>query len=187
MQLPAVNKEWTLFLDRDGVINNEKHNSYIFNKSEFSFMLEADQAVAELSKIFGRTIIVTNQRGVGRGFMTHEDLQGIHDHMSEEVTRLGGRIDSIFYCADLDSQSPNRKPQPGMALQAREAYPEIDFSKSIMVGNTLSDMDFGKRSGMFTVFIQSTLPDLALPHEWIDVAFPLLKDFKAALIQQAMQ
>ncbi|MEJ7684412.1 MAG: HAD hydrolase-like protein [Segetibacter sp.] len=71
-----------------------------------------------------------------------------------------GRLDAIYYCTSLDNNHPNRKPQAGMALLAKEIFSEIDFSKSIMVGNNLSDMFFGRNAGTFTAYVKTTNPDV---------------------------
>lgn len=172
-----INPSWTLFLDRDGVINEEKNNDYIRNLSEFKFYPTSLQALPILATLFSKIIITTNQKGIGKNWMTHSDLQHIHENMVAEISLTGGRIDKIFYCADLEDDSINRKPQPGMAFQAKEQFPEIDFSKSIMVGNRMSDMKFGRNAGMFTVFLASTHPETPFPDPHIDYRFANLLDF----------
>ena len=134
-----------------------------------------------LSAKFSRIIIVTNQKGVGKGLMTRETLDTIHYEMQREVEIVGGRIDKIYACTDLDDNSPMRKPNHGMALQAHKDFPDIDFSKSIMVGNKLSDMRFGRAAGMFTVFVATTNPETPDPHSDIDLRFDTLSHFAAAL------
>jgi histidinol phosphatase-like enzyme len=79
--LTYIDRNWTLFLDRDGVINEEKQNSYIFHYGEFRFYDQAKEALRIFASVFGRIVIVTNQRGVGRGLMTAEQLEIIHDRM----------------------------------------------------------------------------------------------------------
>ena len=71
--LDKINSEWSLFLDRDGVINHDKDNDYIRNADEFRMYEDTLDALATLSKIFPRIVIVTNQKGVGRGLMTEND------------------------------------------------------------------------------------------------------------------
>lgn len=156
-------KSWTLFLDRDGVINYEKVNDYIYHPGEFKFYEGVLEAMQIFRKLFGKIILVTNQRGIEKGLMTVQDLEDIHQHMQAEMAKVNGKIDAIFFCSSLDDQHPNRKPQPGMAFLAQEKYPEIDFNRSIMVGNNLSDMYFGRNTGMKTIYLQTTHPDLPLP------------------------
>jgi HAD superfamily hydrolase (TIGR01662 family) len=101
--------------------------------------------------------------------------------MLEEVVKENGRIDKIYYCADSHDESPNRKPNTGMALQAQKDFPTIDFSKSIMVGNSISDMQFARNAGMYAVFIASTDPETEFPHELIDARFNSLLEFANAI------
>ena len=178
--LDQINSEWSLFLDRDGVINHDKDNDYIRNADEFRMYEDTLAALTTLSKIFPRIVIVTNQKGVGRGLMTENDLQGIHQLLLSEVNRTGGRIDRIYYCTDLSNDSPNRKPNPGMAFQAKQDFPAIDFSKSIIVGNRLSDMEFGRNAGMFTVFVATTHPETPYPDSRIDLRLNSLFEFSEA-------
>jgi len=153
-----IDKSWTLFLDRDGVINYKIENDYVKNWSQFKFLPDALKAIRVLSKIFGKIIIVTNQRGIGRELMTKEDLREIHRKMLIEISKSGGRIDKIYYCpCNIDDNSRCRKPNTGMALQSKKDFPEIDFSKSIMIGDSLSDMEFGKKLGMLTILISENL------------------------------
>ena len=142
----AVDKSWTLFLDRDGVINKEVLGEYVLHTSQFFFYDETLRALEILNKIFGTIVIVTNQKGVGRGAMSRANLDEIHDNMMKEVIISGGRIDKIYFATDLDNDSPYRKPQHGMALHAKEDFPHIDFSKSIMAGNKITDMEFGRNA-----------------------------------------
>jgi histidinol-phosphate phosphatase family protein len=123
-------------------------NDYVKDWSEFEFMPGILKALASWSAQFKYIIIVTNQRGIGRGLMTEEDLTDIHRRMVAEISKNGGRIDRIYYCADVDVDNPDRKPNIGMALKAKADFPDIDFSKSVMVGDSDSDMEFGIKSGM---------------------------------------
>ena len=181
LNLKNIDTSWTLFLDRDGVVNIEKKDEYVLNTSEFVFLDGAQRAIQILSGIFGLILIASNQRGVAKQLMTLEDLHNVHDYMLEEITKHQGRIDNIYFCTDLDNASPNRKPNPGMALQAQKNFPQIDFSKSIMVGNKLTDMQFARNAGMHSVFIASTNPEIAFPHELIDARFNSLIEFAHAI------
>jgi len=176
-QLSNINPHWTLFLDRDGVINVEKNEDYIRNWNEFQFYEESLLALPLLAKKFNRIVITTNQKGIGKGLMTQGDINHIHSNMMHAIQNVGGRIDQIFYCADIDSLSPNRKPQPGMAFQAKTQFPAIQFEESIMVGNRISDMLFGRNAGMHTVFLATTHPETPFPDESIDYRFDNLLAF----------
>jgi histidinol-phosphate phosphatase family protein len=181
--LSTINHSWTLFLDRDGVLNHEKHNDYVYNYEEFVFYDGVLAALKKFASIFSKIIVATNQRGVSRGFMTENALLDIHQKIQADIRIAGGRIDAIYYCTALESEHPNRKPNPGMAFQAKANFPDIDFSKSIMVGNNISDMEFGRNAGMNTVFLKTTKPNQPLPHPAIDLAFNNLLNFAEALPQ----
>lgn len=146
---------WTLFIDRDGVINQKREDDYVKTWDEFMFIPEVPESLAVLSQRFGRLIVVTNQRGIGRGIMTEADLADIHSRMLAGIEAAGGRIDRIYHAPDLaDSDHRKwRKPQPGMALQAKVDFPEIDFARSLVIGDSVSDMQFGRNAGMFTVWV----------------------------------
>ena len=131
----------TLFLDRDGVINRLRPKDYVKTWEEFEFISGSVEALRILASRFRYILVVTNQRGVGRGVMTEQDLQTIHDKMLQEIRRGGGRIDRIYVCTALDDRDPDRKPNIGMALKARADFPDLDFTRSIMVN---SDIESGR-------------------------------------------
>ncbi len=181
--LSHIDKSWTLFLDRDGVINYENQGTYVRNWNEFIFYPQATENIAYFNKRFQRLILATNQRGITKEIMTLADLEDIHVNMQKEIEEKGGKIDRIYFCVEAEASSPCRKPNPGMAFQAARDFPEIDLNKSLMVGNNLSDMLFGKNAGMKTVFLKTTQPDLELPHEEIDLYFTNLDEFARALMK----
>ena len=148
-------KGFTLFLDRDGVINDRLVGEYVLNWSEFHFMPGVLEALRCFAGYFSRIIVVTNQQGIGKGLMTVADIQDIHERMLSAIRQAGGRVDAVYYCPDLKQKPDNcRKPGPAMALQAQRDFPEIVFPQSVMVGDSLSDIDFGFRLGMRTVLIE---------------------------------
>lgn len=181
-QFSDIDPSWTLFLDRDGVINVEKRDDYVKHWDEFEFYENSLLALPRFALKFNTIVITTNQKGVGRGLMTESDLSLIHHNMLEKIQSVGGRIDQIYYCTDLENDAPNRKPQPGMAFQAKQQFTHIDFSKSIMVGNRTSDMEFGRNAGLHTVFLATTHPETPFPDPRIDFRFDDLLAFANALI-----
>ena len=181
LNLKEVDKSWTLFLDRDGVINKEKFEDYVYNYDEFIFYEGVPEALKIATERFGRLVVATNQRGVGRGLMTEKDLDIIHQHMLKDLKQAGGNIQKIYYCISLDNESRCRKPNPGMAEEAKRDFPDIDFSRSIMIGNNISDMEFGRNAGMHTIFLTTTHPDHAGHKASIDLVFDSLYSFAKAL------
>jgi histidinol-phosphate phosphatase family protein len=157
-----------LFLDRDGVLNEERPKDYVKTWEEFIWFPYTLEALQILSGIFNKIFIVTNQKGIGRKLMTEKDLLAIHQQMLSQIRNAGGRIDAIYYCTALEDTDPFRKPNAGMAFQAKKEFPEIDLQQSVMAGNNISDMQFGKNAGMQTVFLTTTNPPVLLPHPGID-------------------
>ncbi|MCR6718755.1 MAG: HAD-IIIA family hydrolase [Chitinophagaceae bacterium] len=181
LDLSKIDKDWSLFLDRDGVINEDKPGSYIFNPEEFRFMDGVPEAFKVLGERFKYNFITTNQRGVGRGLMTEEMLHTINAKMKKGIEEAGGRLDAIYYATALSGRDPRRKPNPGMAVQARRDFPDINPSNCLMIGNNISDMQFGRNAGMYTVFLSTTNKEIRLPHPDIDLIFPDLPAFVKAL------
>ena len=177
----TIDPTWTLFLDRDGVVNVENVGSYITEWEEFRFCEGALDALRQLAEQFSTIVIVSNQRGVGRGIMTLDALKEISTNMVQAVAEAGGRIDKVYAATSIHEDDHNRKPNPGMALQAREDFPFIDYKRSIMVGNAMVDMEFGKRLGMHTVFITTKHEPVELPHDLIDEQHPSLLAWSKAI------
>ena len=177
----TIDNNWTLFLDRDGVINHEMHLSYVNTWSEFKFYDGAKEAFKIFATKFKYILIVTNQRGIGKGITKIENLNIVHHNMKEAITIAGGKIDGIYFCPDLDKESPNRKPNTGMALQAKQNFPGIDFKRSIMVGNNISDMEFGHNIGAKTVLLTTTMPEPPAEINYIDAVYSSLYQFAETL------
>lgn len=161
-----VDQSWTLFLDRDGVINQRKVDDYVKSVEEFQFLPGVIDAIANFSNIFDHIFVVTNQQCIGKKIITEAQLNEIHSTMLKEIELHGGRISKVYFAPQLASEESNfRKPGSGMAELAKEEFPSIDFSKSIMVGDANSDMEFGRRKGMITIGIglnKSPMIDLHL-------------------------
>lgn len=173
-----IDKSWTLFLDRDGVINKRIEANYVKKNEEFEFLPGVLPALKYFSQVFGKIFIVTNQQGVKRGIMSEQELLNVHDYMLSIINKNEGRIDKIYYCTDLaESNSFNRKPNVGMALKAKNDFPEIVFKKSVMLGDSISDMQFGKRIKMFTVFISDNCKTARNHPKLIDFNLNSMLDF----------
>ncbi len=155
----------TLLLDRDGVINRQIVGDYVRTPEQFEFL----PGVLEMLKAFNEAgstgsngtkdsnganpqikhiIIVTNQRGVGKGLMTMEDLGSVHAYMQDEIRAHGGRIDAIYVSTGLTDLDPTRKPNPGMFIKARRDFPDINPETTVMIGDSDSDMEFAENCGI---------------------------------------
>lgn len=173
-----IDKSWSLFLDRDGVINKKLDNDYVKHWMEFEFVEGAFEALKILAPKFKTIVVVTNQQGIGKGVYTTEDLALIHKNMLYELHYLGGRIDKVYFSPYLEKEKhPSRKPGTGMGMEAKNDFPDIDFAKSIIVGDSMSDMEFGRALGMKTVFIS----DEKREDPKIDYNFMSLIEFSIAL------
>lgn len=164
-----INNSWSLFLDRDGVINTRLIDDYVKTWNEFEFIDGVLEAIKIFSGIFGKIVVVTNQQGIGKGLMTMEQLNIIHSKMIETIQNNGGRIDKIYICPfKKEEKSILRKPAVGMGLQAKKDFPEIHFKKSIMIGDSDTDMIFGKRLKMKTIFISDNIDEIRKNYRYID-------------------
>jgi len=181
ISLKDIDKSWTLFMDRDGVFNHDKVGSYVFHPDEFVFYDGALDATRIIHEKFGRVIVTTNQRGVGRGLMTLEDLKTVNDKLQRIVKENGGLIDHVYSATAMSNFDPIRKPNPGMACLAKHDFPDIDLSKTIMIGNNPSDMQFGRHAGLYTVYLTTTNPPYELPHQDVDWQFESLYAFAKSL------
>ncbi len=167
-----------MFLDRDGVINVRKMDGYIQSVEEFRFLDGVLEAFVIFARYFDRIVVVTNQQGIGKGLMSEQDFADITAYMKEEIEKVGGRLDYVFHAPGLTKDCPfDRKPSIGMGLKARKRFPEIRFKDSIMVGDSLCDLVFGKRLKMHTVHLSPTCEKARLHPRRIDLRFDNLLDF----------
>ncbi|KAF0817975.1 D-glycero-alpha-D-manno-heptose-1,7- bisphosphate 7-phosphatase [Bacillus sp. ZZV12-4809] len=146
-----------IFLDRDGVLNEVLSERVKFvNKPEQLYLLEgAAEAVSELTKAGYEIFVVTNQGGVGLGFLKERELKKIHERLQELVAAKGGHIEEVAYCPHKPKAGCEcRKPNAGMLLELAERH-HLDLAKSIMVGDHERDIEAGKKAGCKTVFIGS--------------------------------
>ena len=153
----------TVFLDRDGVLNRKlPEGRYITTCSEFQPLPGVPQAIARLNRAGLRVVVVSNQRGIARGLYTADDVRQIHASFQSELQSQGAHIDAFYFCPHDAHQCDCRKPLPGLFLQARADFPEIAAASSIMIGDSLSDIEFGHRLGMTTLFLEG---DPGIPDE----------------------
>lgn len=151
-----IDHEWSLFLDRDGVINKRIFGGYVTRVEDFHFEKGSLEAIAGLSALFKNIIVVTNQQGVAKGIMSESNVNEIHTYMVKEIVRFGGRIDLIKVAFNMKGEEGDRrKPNPLMAIEALTELGDVDFAKCVMVGDTDSDIQFAKNVGMKSVLVRS--------------------------------
>ena len=136
----------TLLLDRDGTINVHIIGDYVRSVEQFRFLPGVLEEFPRWAAHFHRIIVVTNQRGVGKGLMTDDDLASIHRYMLQAVRDAGGRIDAILTCTAVSDDDPRRKPNIGMYQEARMLFP--DMGKAVMMGDGDCDREFALRAGI---------------------------------------
>jgi D-glycero-D-manno-heptose 1,7-bisphosphate phosphatase len=151
----AVMDSSTVFLDRDGVINRLRSN-YVTSWDEFEFLPHAKDAIRLLNEAGMRVVVVTNQRAIARGLLSVEELMSIHANMCAELALAGATIDAIYYCPHDKGVCACRKPGVEMFLQAQRTFPDIDLSRSVVVGDSLSDMQAGSRLGCRLILVTDT-------------------------------
>ncbi|MET0293573.1 MAG: HAD family hydrolase [Phenylobacterium sp.] len=149
-----------LFLDRDGVLNEDL--GYVSRWEDFRFIPGAARAVAAANAAGWLVIVVTNQSGIGRGYYTEADMHALHARMNAELAAQGARIDAIYHCPQHPHASveayrhpdpPGRKPNPGMLLQAIADH-AIDPARSLMVGDKPADMEAARRAGVRGLLVE---------------------------------
>lgn len=174
-----IDNSWTLFVDRDGVINRRLVGDYVKRWEEFEPLPRTSEAFRLLSMLFKRVVVVTNQQGIGKGLMTENDLQVIHQNFIHAIGVSGGRIDAIYHAPQLKQENhPMRKPNTGMVKQAMVDFPDIDPAKCILVGDSLSDMQLGRNAGMPTVLVGDERDEIEAAHpQMVDFVFQSLYAF----------
>ena len=146
----------TIFLDRDGVIN-ENRSDYVKNWDEFQFLPGSREAIARLAQAGHRIVICTNQAGIARGTISVETVEAIHSQMLAAITEASGVVEKIYYCPhDRDGNCPCRKPRPGMLLQARDEL-GIDMSDAVFVGDSITDVRAALAAGIAPILVLTGL------------------------------
>ena len=144
----------TAFLDRDGVINRKApEGEYITRVQDFQFLPGAIAGLRKLKRHGWKLIVVTNQRGVALGRMSADDLAAIHAEMCGDLRSAGVSLDGIYTCPHDKDVCDCRKPQTGLFHQARRDWPEIDFADSVVIGDSLSDMEAASHLGCRGIWI----------------------------------
>lgn len=145
----------TLLLDRDGVINRWLPGDYVDSWEKFSFLPGILESLREWAGHFRRIFLVTNQRGVGKGRMTQEQLETVHARMRSEIAAAGGRIDGIYLCTAVSEDDPRRKPNRGMFDEILAAYPDVRPERTVMLGDSRYDREFAANCGIGFVLMET--------------------------------
>ena len=159
MNLSAKTK--AAFIDRDGVINEERN--YVYRISDFVLLSDVIEGLSLLRDAGYLLILVTNQAGIARGYYQQAEMDRLHDHLRELLAKQGVSLDAIYFCPHhpqgnieaLAIECDCRKPSPGMLLQAAKDF-NLNLSTCVLIGDKFSDVQAGKRAGVGrTVIVES--------------------------------
>jgi len=169
----------TVFLDRDGVVNEKMpEGRYVTCPSEFQVLPGVVEAIRLLNEARLRVVVISNQRGVALGLYTAEDVRAVHAEFQCMLEAFGAHVDGFYFCPHDKGQCTCRKPLPGLFKQAVADFPGIAGPQSVMIGDSLSDIEFGRRLRMSTVFIdgdpQRRKPGAEAAIEMAGLHFPSL-------------
>jgi len=144
----------TVFLDRDGVLNEKMpEGRYVTCWNEFHLLPGVPEAIARLNRAGLRVVVVSNQRGIALGLYTAADVESIHASLQDLLKTHGAHVDAFYFCPHDKHQCNCRKPLPGLFEQAVAQFHTITTAASVMIGDSLSDIEFGRRLGMKTIFL----------------------------------
>ncbi|GAB1430636.1 D-glycero-alpha-D-manno-heptose-1,7-bisphosphate 7-phosphatase [Ignavibacteria bacterium] len=143
-----------VFFDRDGIVNSRIYCGYVTSPEDFVFIEDFFSLFNFIRKQGCLAVVITNQQGVGKGLMTQKDLDDIHDYMQRELAiKTGTKFDAVYSCTDLATvNSFRRKPNPGMLLEAAQDL-NINLAASLMIGDSISDVQAGKAAGTRTILV----------------------------------
>ena len=127
---------------------------YVTAWAEFRLLAGVPEAIARLNRAGLRVIVVSNQRGIALSLYSAADVEAIHRELQKLLQASGAHVDAFYFCPHDKEQCDCRKPLPGMFEQAQREFPDVTAAQSVMIGDSLSDIEFGKRLGMRTVFIE---------------------------------
>jgi D-glycero-D-manno-heptose 1,7-bisphosphate phosphatase len=145
-------KRRAIFLDRDGVIN-ENRSDHVKSWNEFVFLSRAEDALHRVAASDFLAIVTTNQSAVHRGSLSEITLRDIHARMSNAIANAGGRLDAVFYCPHLPEENCGcRKPRIGMFSQAAEKW-AVDFPGSYVIGDAMADVRAAQQIGSTPILV----------------------------------
>jgi D-glycero-D-manno-heptose 1,7-bisphosphate phosphatase len=177
----------TVFLDRDGVLNKKMpEGRYVTAWDEFRILPGVPEAIRRLNQAGLRVVVISNQRGVALGLYTVADVDAIHAEFQSVLKSYGAHVDGFYFCPHDEVGCNCRKPQTGLFDQAVASFPTITAATSVMVGDSLSDIQFGDRLGMLTIFIDGNpehqKPGVEAAARLADMRFPSLSEAVEALM-----
>ncbi len=155
-----MEKNKAVFLDRDGVINEDY--GYVYKIEDFHIYNEVFPALKLLKDAGYKLLIITNQSGIGRGYYTEEDFKRITEYMLGILKKEGIEIDDIYYCPhhpegvipEYTMKCNCRKPETGMIEEGIKKF-NIDVKKSFLIGDKETDIEAGRKVGLKTILVKT--------------------------------
>jgi D-glycero-D-manno-heptose 1,7-bisphosphate phosphatase len=170
-----------VFVDRDGVINRKAaEGEYIGEWRAMEILPGVETAIAALNRSGRRVIVVSNQRGVALGIYTKADVEALHAELQRHLGESGARIDAFYYCPHDIGQCDCRKPGTGMFLQAFRDFPGASAANSVVIGDSVSDIEAARALGARSIFIEG---DPATQKEGAEEASRLADGVADSLLQ----
>jgi D-glycero-D-manno-heptose 1,7-bisphosphate phosphatase len=178
-------------MDRDGVLNEKMpEGRYVESWSDFRVLPGVAEAISRLNRAGLRVVVVSNQRGIAQGRYLEADVEAMHSSLQNLLKAHGAHVDGFYFCPHDKGQCNCRKPLPGLFTQAAADFPEITPETSVMIGDSLSDIQFGRNLGMMTIFIegdpQRRKPGAEAAGELADLRCPTLVEAVNALLEPAV-
>ena len=144
--LPVARLMKLIILDRDGVIN-EDSESFVTTLDQWVPIPGSLEAIAKLTQAGHRIAVATNQSGLGRGLLTVDDLNAMHQRLHSRLAELGGQVEAVFFCPHAPGDGCGcRKPMPGLLFGIRERL-GIDFVDVLVIGDSLRDLESAWAAG----------------------------------------
>lgn len=145
----------TVFLDRDGVINRKPpEGEYISSWSDFHPLPGVEEAIAALNRAGIRVIVISNQRGIALGRTAQSEVDTIHARLQQHLAAAHARVDAFYYCPHDKDECDCRKPKTGLFEQAFRDFPDADPSASLVIGDSLSDLEAARALGIPAILIE---------------------------------
>lgn len=140
-------------LDRDGTIIVERN--YLSDPNDVELLPNAARGLRELRSLGYRLVLVTNQSGIGRGYFSAQDVENVHQVLTDKLREEDAYLDGIYICPHTpDAGCTCRKPEPGLALKAAEDF-DFDIRDAVVIGDKPCDIELADRIGATSVLVKT--------------------------------